>query len=162
MRILLVRHGESEGNIDQSVYAVKGDCDIQLTDTGWKQAKAVGQFLAKRYDADQTQEWPRLYVSPYQRTQETLSGLLLGMDGCLPERPKVLEDVRLIERHFGALAALEQISLAQDDLAFDPEANALAKAFADALKKYSRDAWERDYFSARPFLVNLLKTRRLH
>lgn len=34
MRIILIRHGESEGNVDDTAYVTKGDAKISLTDKG--------------------------------------------------------------------------------------------------------------------------------
>ena len=47
MRILLVRHGESEGNVDEQAYITIGDSRIGLTEKGWEQAEGTGIFLKK-------------------------------------------------------------------------------------------------------------------
>jgi len=109
MRIILVRHGESEGNIDSSAYVRKGDCNVSLTETGCAQALAAGLFLRDFYTSSNTTEWPRIFVSPYQRTLETLRGLYDGVKDAFEglEPPQLHEDVRLAEKFFGALAYLE-------------------------------------------------------
>lgn len=105
-RILLVRHGESEGNADASAYVDKGDNFVSLTDKGWEQAIRSGAFLQEFYRQTKTTQWPTLFLSPFQRTQETLSGLLHGMAAHPFEgpAPRLHEDPRLIEQSFGALA----------------------------------------------------------
>jgi broad specificity phosphatase PhoE len=45
MRIFLVRHGESEGNVDHSVHERMADHAISLSDHGMHQAFRAGQFL---------------------------------------------------------------------------------------------------------------------
>jgi phosphohistidine phosphatase SixA len=41
-RIMLVRHGESEGNVDVSIYRTEGDAQLELTANGWEQAQKAG------------------------------------------------------------------------------------------------------------------------
>ena len=38
-RIILIRHGESEGNLDKGVYAQKPDYSLLLTELGHRQAQ---------------------------------------------------------------------------------------------------------------------------
>lgn len=44
-RLILLRHGESEGNVNRSVYTSKGDSHLELTPAGLEQAKAAGARL---------------------------------------------------------------------------------------------------------------------
>ena len=68
-RIILVRHGESEGNVDPAAYVTTPDWRIQLTDTGREQAHDAGQRLRALVGEGE----PLLfYVSPYMRTLQTL------------------------------------------------------------------------------------------
>ena len=68
-RIILVRHGESEGNVDPVAYVKTPDWRIQLTDTGREQAHDAGRRLRALVGEDE----PLLfYVSPYMRTLQTL------------------------------------------------------------------------------------------
>lgn len=107
VRILLVRHGESEGNVDIAKYIEKGDSKVGLTEKGWHQAAGTGAFLKEFYARHGVTKWPVLFLSPYQRTRETLAGILHGMDGALPGQPKLYEDWRLTEKFFGAASLLE-------------------------------------------------------
>jgi len=61
MRLLLVRHGQSLGNIEARI---QGD-DDPLTDIGRAQAAAAGRQLARRGDVT------HLYASPLARARET-------------------------------------------------------------------------------------------
>jgi len=108
MRILLVRHGYSEGNHDTSKYHEKGDQNIGLTETGWNEAYQAGKFLKDYYlRNNENPKWPHIFLSPYTRTRETMSGILRGMEGYQETPPKFREDPRLVEKFFGAASALE-------------------------------------------------------
>lgn len=74
-RIILVRHGESEANVDPSVYARVPDWRIQLTEKGNAQAKEAGERIRSLL-GDETFG---VFVSPYQRTMQTKDGILDGI-----------------------------------------------------------------------------------
>ena len=61
MRLILVRHGQSVGNVEQRIQGG----DDPLTDFGRRQAAAAGAFLATRADIT------HLYASPLSRAFET-------------------------------------------------------------------------------------------
>jgi broad specificity phosphatase PhoE len=44
-RIILIRHGESEGNLDRNTYASKQDYKLLLTPLGVEQAEEAGKQL---------------------------------------------------------------------------------------------------------------------
>lgn len=75
MRLLLIRHGQSLGNLDA---IIQGD-DDPLTDLGRSQAHAVGRALAERDDMT------RLYASPLLRARETaeIIGSYIGLSPTL-------------------------------------------------------------------------------
>lgn len=108
VRILLVRHGESEGNVNLRKYIEKGDSKVGLTDKGWRQAVDTGAFLGDFYSRENIREWPALFLSPYQRTRETLAGVLHGMGDSIPGQPYLYEDWRLTEKFFGATSLFEE------------------------------------------------------
>ena len=68
-RIVLIRHAESEGNVDETMYKRKPDHRIELTEKGKKQARAAGVALKELLEPD---EQVYVYVSPYVRTMQTL------------------------------------------------------------------------------------------
>lgn len=107
MRLLLIRHGQSVGNVDYKKYVELGDCNVGLTDTGWEQAINAGEFLHSHFIKNDINEWPRIYVSSYLRPKQTLSGVLHGLDGTFDGEPNLHEDARLIEHFFGAATRLE-------------------------------------------------------
>ena len=48
-RIVLVRHGESAGNADDTVYESEPDHALALTETGWRQAEKTGKRLRELF-----------------------------------------------------------------------------------------------------------------
>eukprot|EP01046_Picozoa_sp_COSAG06_P055665 COSAG06_NODE_10302_length_1707_cov_1.855100_2_plen_402_part_01 len=75
-RIVLIRHGESQGNVDETAYVRTADWRIPLTERGRQQAAQAGRKLR-----DVLGERPTMwYVSPYVRTQQTLSELIKQSD----------------------------------------------------------------------------------
>ena len=75
-RIILVRHGESQGNIDDSVYETVPDHALHLTEHGRQQVIACGRELRALLGS----ETRRVWASPYTRTKETVRLLDLGID----------------------------------------------------------------------------------
>jgi broad specificity phosphatase PhoE len=61
LRIILVRHGQSEGNANKEVYKDKPDYALHLTELGRHQAHESGKEL-KSLIGDQT---VKFYVSPF-------------------------------------------------------------------------------------------------
>lgn len=91
-RIVLVRHGESEGNADDSVYEREPDHALRLTATGLRQARETGAGLRERFGAERVS----VYVSPYRRTHETFRAFGLDL-----EHVRVREEPRLREQDWG-------------------------------------------------------------
>lgn len=129
MRIVLIRHAESEGNVDQRKYVEKGDQNVGLTEKGWQQSIACGEFLKGFYR--QTPTWPVVFISPYQRPKQTFSGILHGMGGVISGQPKIYEDLRLSEKHYGAENVLEYQAGDQDLVT--PELSGQLKKVYDAV-----------------------------
>ena len=72
-RIILVRHGESLANLDDSIYETVPDHRIGLTDKGFEQARATGARVREILGGDRVE----VYVSPYLRTRQTLAAMAL-------------------------------------------------------------------------------------
>lgn len=89
-RIILIRHGESEGNTDWSVYENIQNHNIKLTSNGIEQAILAGRELKKIIG----KETIHFYISPYIRTRQTYKGLLKNLDknsSFLIEEPRLRE-----------------------------------------------------------------------
>ncbi|MEV5604494.1 histidine phosphatase family protein [Streptomyces sp. NPDC052299] len=91
-RIVLVRHGESEGNADDTVYEREPDHALRLTPAGLRQAREAGERLRGLFGEERVS----VYVSPYRRTHETFAAL--GLDA---GRVRVREEPRLREQDWG-------------------------------------------------------------
>lgn len=106
--LVLVRHGESIGNLADSEAHERHakrldielrDADVPLSDTGQAQADAVGHLLSGM-DAGRL---PELVVcSPYRRAAETAERALAAWDG----QADLVIDERLRERDLGAFDRL--------------------------------------------------------
>mmetsp|Transcript_16957 Transcript_16957/g.28267 ORF Transcript_16957/g.28267 Transcript_16957/m.28267 type:complete len:352 (-) Transcript_16957:170-1225(-) len=95
-RIILVRHGESEGNADSSLYRTTADNLIELTDQGVRQAKAVGERIKQLLNDDTC----HIIVSPFERTLQTSRNLRLAIEKNV--RHTYVEP-RIREQEFGNL-----------------------------------------------------------
>jgi phosphohistidine phosphatase SixA len=65
--IVLVRHGQSEGNVNKEIYKTKPDYALRLTPTGIEQALQAGNILYERLG----KTLPQFYISPFWRTRDT-------------------------------------------------------------------------------------------
>lgn len=94
-RLILVRHGQSEGNVNESIYQDKPDNTLRLTKLGWEQARKAGktlrqEILQKEKDTSYrstasggssssttSSNNPSVHfiISPYVRTMETWHGI---------------------------------------------------------------------------------------
>ena len=75
-RIILIRHGESEANIDKAVHAQKPDYTMELTAKGVSQAESAGKELKTLLG----NESAFFYVSPYWRTRSTFEQIAKNFD----------------------------------------------------------------------------------
>ncbi len=99
-RIILVRHGESEANVDPVVYSRTPDHLIHRTAAGRAQAREAGAKIAAQIGSESF----GVYSSPYLRTLETKDSLLEGLD-----RPPVFDyqDPSLREQEYGNMPTPE-------------------------------------------------------
>ncbi|CAN6202837.1 unnamed protein product [Urochloa humidicola] len=113
-RIVLVRHGESEGNVDEAAYSRVPDPRIGLTGKGWSDAEVCGRRLRDLFsDGGTTVDWKvYFYVSPYRRTLETLRGIGHAFE---PHRiAGVREEPRIREQDFGNFQDREQMRVEKE------------------------------------------------
>lgn len=95
-RIILVRHGESEGNADRYNYESIPDYALNLTEKGKEQALKAGDKIR---DIIGTQSI-NSYISPYYRTRQTFAGIESAIKNNLTT---IYEDPRLRELDWGHL-----------------------------------------------------------
>ncbi|GAA0157243.1 phosphatase [Lithospermum erythrorhizon] len=106
-RIILVRHGESQGNKDEKSYSDIPDHRIPLTPKGVDQAKQAGSRIVQVLNTQSPTSssfsscrWKAyFYVSPYDRTRTTLR----EMGRAFPRKRVigVREECRIREQDFG-------------------------------------------------------------
>ena len=95
-RIILVRHGESEGNLDKSQYATTPDYSLKLTTKGIHQAQQAGMEIKKIIG----NETVYVYLSPFFRTRETYQHIT---ESIKQNVVKAMEDPRIREQDWGHL-----------------------------------------------------------
>jgi len=85
IRIFLIRHAESEGNVDPKAYEKYQDHALPLTARGTKMSESAGAMLSgylnklsREGSLDLNNDSVGIFVSPYTRTRATLQGLLDG------------------------------------------------------------------------------------
>ncbi|KAK4282832.1 hypothetical protein QN277_014160 [Acacia crassicarpa] len=113
-RIILLRHGESQGNLDDAAYSTIPDHDIQLTQQGIAQARLAGAKLRQIVSGDGSGPNWRLYfyVSPYHRTRTTLREI--GRSFSKKRVLGVREECRVREQDFGNFQVQERMKVIKE------------------------------------------------
>jgi broad specificity phosphatase PhoE len=109
-RIILVRHGESEGNADKSVYGRIPDYTLELTEKGKQQAMLAGREIARVTHNESL----FFYVSPMWRTRSTFEHIARNLGH---PNFRYVEEPRIREQEWGHLRSREesrQVDLARD------------------------------------------------
>jgi len=118
LRILLVRHGQSEANVNKSILLEKPDHAISLSEDGFQQARDAGKAICDWSNSQRQPPRFRIWYSPYLRTEQTANEIAksLGYDrdagevslgrrmSMSPKFPRVRdmrEHVALVEQQFG-------------------------------------------------------------
>ena len=100
-RIILIRHGESEGNINKRIYNQKPDYSLLLTDKGKQQARAAGNLIKETLGNEKI----KFYVSPLFRTRQTFKHICESFPDT---QYQWQEEPRLREQEWGHLRSLEE------------------------------------------------------
>jgi probable phosphoglycerate mutase len=107
-RLILIRHGESAGNVARDkaeaeqlerIDIAERDVDVPLSEAGEEQAAALGRWIAELPEDERPTV---LWVSPYLRAQQTAEIALKTAGLSIP----AVIDERLREREFGVLDLL--------------------------------------------------------
>lgn len=100
-RIILVRHAQSQGNIDNKAYASVADSKIPITDLGQQQAAAAGvevrEELDRHYGGPDYKVF--FYTSPYKRSFQTYKAMTAAFSE--DQVGGWQEEVQLREQDFG-------------------------------------------------------------
>lgn len=111
-RIILVRHGESAGNLDGTAYTTTPDHQIPLTPQGLVQAKQAGERI-RQIVSGLSRDWKvYFYVSPYERTRSTLSEI--GRSFSKKRVIGVREECRIREQDFGNFQVEERMKVVKE------------------------------------------------
>ncbi|MGJ7911941.1 histidine phosphatase family protein [Neobacillus sp. LXY-1] len=94
MNLFLIRHGESEHNVDRTRMAHTHDSQHSLTELGQNQVQKTAEFMRSIVN-----EKTVLYSSPYMRTKQTAKAI----HSLLPEQVPFLENPLLREWELGNL-----------------------------------------------------------
>ncbi|EKF31924.1 glycerolphosphate mutase, putative [Trypanosoma cruzi marinkellei] len=108
-RLLLVRHGESEANVDRSQYSRIPDWKIPLTERGRAQALDCGRRLRNIIKNEKLY----IYYSPYVRTQQTLAEVRKSLEESQVQGER--EDERLREQEIGNFQPLDEMDRTWDE-----------------------------------------------
>eukprot|EP00978_Attheya_sp_CCMP212_P045869 scaffold364113_cov55-Attheya_sp.AAC.2 len=111
-RIILLRHGQSLGNVDASSYVKTADWRIPLTELGMQQACEAGKQIRDQVGVDDGQQF-LFYYSPYLRTQATLREIqrFIPNEQIISER----EDPRISEQQLGNFQNVEEVLEAKNE-----------------------------------------------
>ena len=99
-RIILIRHGESQGNQNREIYATIPDYALQLTERGIEQASEAGRKL-KEIIGDESVFF---YISPLWRTRMTFEEIASSFD---QNKLRYREEPRIREQEWGHLRNLD-------------------------------------------------------
>ena len=93
MKLLIIRHGQSEGDITG---VIEGRYDAELTELGIKQAKLMADWVAERYSID------KIFASPLKRVRKVAEILSerINMD--------IIFDDELMEWNTGLISGLSK------------------------------------------------------
>ncbi|PWC27649.1 histidine phosphatase family protein [Teichococcus aestuarii] len=118
LRLWIVRHGESAGNVARAaalaarqamIDIAERDVDVPLSPVGERQARALGRWFAEQ----PAEERPEVIVSsPYRRARHTAELIRAASPSGLHSRGFILDE-RLREKEFGVLDRLTTQGIAQ-------------------------------------------------
>src|SRR4029079_7092778 len=136
--LLLVRHGESAGNVARDFAEASGepwidipdrDMDVALSPNGVEQARALGKWLGGRDEAPAV-----IVTSPYRRAVDTAREALRSCDATIP----IVLDERLREREFGVLDRLTKAGITER---YPEEAEARSRVGKFYYRPPSGESW---------------------
>lgn len=162
-RIILVRHGESQGNADKKIYLNIPDYALELTERGIFQANEAGKKLKELIGNESV----FFYISPFHRARMTFESIATYFT---MEQFKHREDPRLREQDWGHLRNLED-NLSNEKYRDSygtfyfriPDGESAADAYdrvSDFLSTLHRD-FEKEDFPENVVIVNHGMTARL-
>lgn len=113
-RIVLIRHGQSMGNVDSTIYTRIPDWRVELTVQGKQQAIAAGQQLQQLREKDDEPGPVFIYTSPYVRCTQTLEKVIEGAELSAQDILAIRDEPRLREQDFGNFQDTTKIKECKD------------------------------------------------
>jgi broad specificity phosphatase PhoE len=101
-KLVLIRHGQSMGNVNEVLYSTTPDNAMPLTRLGWEQARKAGTILKDKILS--SGESLHFIVSPYVRTVETFHGIVSAWcDPMSPEFASISDHDEKVKAWYGRL-----------------------------------------------------------
>ena len=102
MKLVLLRHGQSEWNLENKF---TGWTDVDLTEKGEAEAKNAGRLIK-----NEKIKIDLVFTSVLKRAVNTMNICLSNLDD---NNPEIVQDWRLNERHYGSLQGLNKSETAE-------------------------------------------------
>jgi broad specificity phosphatase PhoE len=105
--LIFLRHGESEGNVDEHIYKNTPTSELKLTDTGKQQATSAGRSIVSRIVRGRV----KIFCSSFDRALGTLAKVkdeLEAAAGIEITSTEILDDLK--EQKYGNAAGLATIA----------------------------------------------------
>ena len=109
--LIFLRHGESEGNINEQIYASTPTSDLKLTETGKRQAEAAGRDIGAKIGGGRV----TIYCSSFQRAISTMDKVreVLEQDKSIELSEPIIKD-EITEQKYGNQAGLATIEIEKE------------------------------------------------
>jgi len=99
--LILVRHGESLGNVDKETYVRMPDHKVPLTNRGINQAEDVGIYLRKILEISPLKiDKVNIYFSPYERAKNTFKESFKVFGSIFDIPPSLIEEPMIREQEY--------------------------------------------------------------
>lgn len=102
-KIYLIRHAQSNANVDFTHLREIPNPNVDLTEIGYLQANQSGKFLNKNLKLEETEKLV-IWTSPYYRTRQTAKVILNNIEH---QNISKRESIYLAERQFGLVEEVE-------------------------------------------------------
>ncbi|MEH6420745.1 histidine phosphatase family protein [Pseudomonas sp. CGJS7] len=123
LKLILIRHGESEGNVDKKKHLELADHAISLSQKGRQEALSAGEWLGRYFlENNMPDTRTRFWVSPYKRTRQTADEVIRGINAVAAQvgeerKAKFLfdrrEHINLVEQQFGLFDGIPEDELSE-------------------------------------------------
>jgi broad specificity phosphatase PhoE len=118
IEFLLVRHGESEANVDSDLYSTVADHAVKLSNKGESQAKAAGEQIKNYFEqtygnADKSKWKCRIWTSTYKRARQTAQFIKEAAGDWVTD---IKESIFLVEQQFGLFEGVNWANGSVDEI----------------------------------------------